>query len=69
MFATIEISDFELVKIRITALELMFRDTYKTINYANKILLEIELGKAYNQLNKLHENEKTNIKIYKKPRF
>ena len=57
----IELSENNLLAIRITALELMYRDTYKTINFANKILLEVELGKAYNELTKLKEIEQHEI--------
>lgn len=59
MLPKVEFTTSDLIIIRITALELMFRDTYRTINYANKILLEIELGKAYKELNKSHKNSCT----------
>lgn len=49
-FKTIELSPRALIEIRIKALEAMYRELYKTIDFANRSLIEYELGTAYHEL-------------------
>ena len=63
MIPNIELSPRALIEIRIKALERTYRDVYKTIDYANKLLLQYELGTAYKQLMLLaNENNSKNSK-------
>lgn len=56
-FKNIELSPRALLEIRIKSLEAKFREVYKTIDFANKSLLEYELGTAYHELKTLIKDE------------
>ena len=50
MLPKIEYSEKDLLCARIKSLELEFRRVLETIDYRNKIIFEIELGRAYKEL-------------------
>lgn len=66
MLPQIELSPQALIEIRIKALENTYRHLYKTIDYANKLLLEHELGTAYLKLMELKKSNHGNNRT-KKP--
>ncbi len=50
MLPKVECSEKDLLCARIKSLELEFRRALEIIDYQNKIIFEIELGRAYKEL-------------------
>jgi hypothetical protein len=61
MLPNVEVSPESLIMIRIAALEMKFDQVRKTIDYPNKVRLEIELAKAYKKLMTLVKKRKHNV--------